>query len=60
MAIWMRASVVAIALLAVVKPLASAAFGVWRCDFQVDSMSRAIDASLQPIGVGLLLLAALS
>ena len=60
MAAWMRVGVVAVALLAVVKPLASAAVGVWRSDFQVDSMSRAIDASMQPIGVGLLLLAALS
>ncbi len=59
MAVWMRAGVVAIALLAIVKPLASAAVGVWRSDFQLDSMSRAIDASMQPIGVGLLLLAAL-
>ena len=56
----MRSAAVAAAVLAIVKPLASAAVGLWRSEFQLDRMSRAIDASMQPIGIGLLLLAALS
>ena len=60
LAVWIRSGAIATALLTIIKPLASAAVGLWRSNFQLDRMSRAIDASMQPIGIGLLLLAALS
>jgi len=60
LAVWMRSGAIATALLTIVKPLAWAAVGLWRSNFELDRMSRAIDASMKPIGIGLLLLAALS